>query len=273
MGFAAYPLASAPFSGLALGANIDVAVTGVQVTASISPNFLTTLMGIEATGHAGQVSGTGFANVEAPSLLMTASLGNTFETLNNTSATTSIGTITVVIDETVNATGIEATTHAGTVAVSGDANVTLSAMAGLTSTIGNVFETLMGVQGTTTVGNGTTVSGDANLTLSAPSALTSSIGDTFQTLNAPSTMTSAIGSISVHIHMTVTLSAMAAMTGSTHALSSVTGTANVYPTGAVGTATAGSVFMWSDILPSQNPNFNAITPSQTPNWTNTLEAA
>ena len=98
-------------------------------------------------------------------------------------------------------------------------------------------------------------------------------------------MTSAMGTISISISVTITLSAMSAMTSSTHALSSVTGKANVYPTGAEAIGTAGQLFMWSDVLPNQTPGyvtqppvaiantFNPVTPSQTPNWINELEAA
>ena len=55
----------------------------------------------------------------------------------------------------------------------------------------------------------------------------------------------------------------------TSAIGTVTTTEfhNISVTGLSATGSVGSVLVWGEITPSQNSNFSAITPSQTPSWT------
>ena len=71
----------------------------------------------------------------------------------------------------------------------------------------------------------------------------------------------------------VAISAVVSVAGpsaGTASVGSVTveGDANANVTGLSATGSVGSVLVWGEITPSQNSNFSAITPSQTPSWTN-----
>ena len=76
--------------------------------------------------------------------------------------------------------------------------------------------------------------------------------------------TGAVGTVSVEADIQVT-----GVSG-TSAVGSVTliQKHNISVTGVSGTSAVGSVLVWGQIIPSQNSNFSAITPSQTPSWTN-----
>jgi|TARA_R110000824_G_scaffold81312_2_gene204342 hypothetical protein len=45
---------------------------------------------------------------------------------------------------------------------------------------------------------------------------------------------------------------------------------NISVTGVAGTGLVGVANVWGRIIPSQNSQFSAITPSQTPSWTNII---
>ena len=55
----------------------------------------------------------------------------------------------------------------------------------------------------------------------------------------------------------------------TSAIGTVTaqGDTNISVTGVAATGEVGVLNIWGEITPSQNSNFSAITPSQTPSWT------
>ena len=76
--------------------------------------------------------------------------------------------------------------------------------------------------------------------------------------------TGAVGTVAVGAVVTVT--GPSAGTASVGTATSV-GDANANVTGLSATGSVGSVLVWSEIIPSQNSNFSAITPSQTPSWT------
>ena len=76
--------------------------------------------------------------------------------------------------------------------------------------------------------------------------------------------TGAVGTVAVGAVVTVT--GPSAGTASVGTVTS-TGDANATVTGLSAAGLAGSVLVWGEITPSQNSNFSAITPSQTPSWT------
>ena len=76
--------------------------------------------------------------------------------------------------------------------------------------------------------------------------------------------TGAVGTVAVGAVVTVT--GPSAGTASVGIVTS-TGDANATVTGLSATGSVGSVLVWGEITPSQNSNFSAITPSQTPSWT------
>ena len=76
--------------------------------------------------------------------------------------------------------------------------------------------------------------------------------------------TGAVGTVADGAVVTVT--GPSAGTASVGTATSV-GDANANVTGLSATGSVGSVLVWGEITPSQNSNFSAITPSQTPSWT------
>ena len=258
MSFSSAPYSGAAFSDLGAGTDIDVAVTGVALTASLG-NIFSTINGLSITSSIGVISVQGDASIELSGLELTSSLGSYFTTNIGLSGTTSVGTPTVIGNATATITAPSSLVSAigDLQSVTGDANVDVTGVE-LTSSLGDYFTTLTGVQGTTAVGN--------TFESTSMVGLVSTVGNTFESLDS-SALNSAVGSPNIKINVTVNLSAMSAMTASTHALQNVTGDANVYPDGIEAIGSAGQVFMWSQILPYQNPNYSTITPSQTPNWT------
>ena len=140
---------------------------------------------------------------------------------------------------------LTATGSVGLAAPEGDAIVGLTGVAG-TSALGNLFTTNMGVTSTGAVGSAT-ITGDANVSVTGVAG-TSALGSYFTTND------------------------MVTMTASVNSATAVTiGNANVSVTGvsATGLITAVEEFpiVWGQIIPSQTSRFSAISPSQTPSWT------
>ena len=139
---------------------------------------------------------------------------------------------------------LTATGAVGSATITGDANVSVTGVAG-TSALGNLFTTNMGVTSTGAVGSAT-ITGDANVSVTGVAG-TSALGSYFTTND------------------------MVTMTASVNSATAVTiGNANVSVTGvsATGLITAVEEFpiVWGQIIPSQTSDFSAISPSQTPSW-------
>ena len=140
---------------------------------------------------------------------------------------------------------LTSTGSVGASTVTGDANVTVTGLAG-TSAIGNVFETQIGVAGTSAVGT-TTITGDASITVTGLAG-TSALGSFFTT-NESFKMVAVVGS----------------------GIIDTTQSCQVFPTGLsatgqIGEGTGEILATWGQILPNQTANFNIITPSQSPSF-------
>jgi len=146
-------------------------------------------------------------------------------------------------------------------------DVSVTGVAG-TSALGNIFSTNVGVSATGGIGSSTVV-GAANVSVTGVSG-TSAIGSvTVVGIGNVSVTgvsgTSALGNIfSTNVGMSATASVNSATVDSS-------GEANIEVTGvsATGLVTAITDFpvVWGQIIPSQTPNFSAISPSQDPSWT------
>ena len=79
----------------------------------------------------------------------------------NVTATGSVGATTVTGDANVSVTGIAGTSAIGSSTVTGEANISPTGVAG-TMALGNVFETQTGVAGTSAVGS-VTITGVGNV--------------------------------------------------------------------------------------------------------------
>ena len=139
---------------------------------------------------------------------------------------------------------LTATGSVGLAAPSGDARVGVTGVAG-TAALGNLFTTNMGVTSTGAVGSAT-ITGDANVSVTGVAG-TTTLGSFFTT-NTMVTMTASVSS----------------------ATAVTVGEANVSVTGVSATGLVTSIeefpIVWGQIIPSQNSNFSAISPSQTPSW-------
>ena len=139
--------------------------------------------------------------------------------------------------------------------------VAVTGVAG-TSAVGNTFETNVGVNATGSVGS-TTVTGLANISVTGVAG-TSALGSIFETQMGVAG-TTAVGNT---FETNVGISATASINSAT---AETSGTANIEVTGvsATGLVTAITDFpvVWGQIIPSQTPNFSAISPNQDPSWT------
>ena len=143
-----------------------------------------------------------------------------------------------------------ASVNSTAVGVTGDANVSVTGVAG-TSAVGSVTVvglanvSVTGVAGTSAIGTISTTRGDKAFVTGV--AGTSAVGNVFTTI----------------VGFSVTASVNSATVDSS-------GEANIEVTGvsATGLVTAITDFpvVWGQVLPSQTPNFSAISPSQTPSW-------
>jgi hypothetical protein len=143
---------------------------------------------------------------------------------------------------------------------------------GATASLGNIFSTNTAVTATGNIGS-VTLSIGANVSVTGVSATasvdSSAVGITgFANISVTGVAgTSALGNI---FTTNVGLSSTASVNSATV---SATGDANISVTGVSATgqigAGTGEVFpVWGQIIPSQTSNFSAISPSQTPSWTN-----
>ena len=139
---------------------------------------------------------------------------------------------------------LTATGAVGQAVQEGDAIVALTGLAG-TSAVGNVFSTNVGVSSTASIGTISTTRGDKAFVTGLLG--TSAVGNVFSTI--------------VGFSVTASVNSATAET---------TGTANIEVTGVSATASVSSIeefpVVWGQVLPSQTPNFSAISPSQTPSW-------
>jgi len=160
-------------------------------------------------------------------------------------ATGSVGLISTTRHDKAFVTGITATGSVGLIAQEGDAIVGPTGVAG-TSAIGDVFSTNVGFGSTASIGTISTTRGDKAFVTGI--AGTSALGSFFTT-NTMVTMTASVNS----------------------ATAETVGTANVEVTGVSGTGLVTAItdfpVVWGQIIPSQTPNFSAISPSQDPSWT------
>lgn len=166
--FSLAPFSTVPFSSLAGGGTVAVAVTGV-----------------EATGQLGSVTIQGVAYVYLTGLEGTTALGNATATaaanapVTGVFGTGEIGTVTVIGKAVVNLTGVQGTTALGNTTVTADAIVTVTGVQavaenGDVTVIGKAVINVTGLQGTTALGNAT-VEADANAPVTGVFA-TSAIG-------------------------------------------------------------------------------------------------
>ena len=77
MSFSSAPYSGAAFSDLGAGIDIDVAVTGIALTASLG-NIFSTINGLSITSSIGVISIQGDASIEVSGLELTSSLGSYF---------------------------------------------------------------------------------------------------------------------------------------------------------------------------------------------------
>ena len=124
--------------------------------------------------------------------------------------------------------------------------ITATGSVGASTVVGDAIVSVTGVAGTSAIGS-VTVVGLANVSVTGVAG------------------TSALGSY-------FTTNTMVTMTASVNSATAVTiGNANVSVTGvsATGLITAVEEFpiVWGQIIPSQTSRFSAISPSQTPSWT------
>ena len=162
---------------------------------------------------------------------------------------------------------VTATGSVGLAVPEGDAIASVTGLAG-TSALGNIFSTNVGVSATGGIGSSTVV-GAANVSVTGVSG-TSAVGSvtTVGAANISVTGvsgTSALGNIfSTNVGMSATASVNSTTVTSR-------GKANVYVTGVSATGVVALLIdfpvVWGQIIPSQTSNFSAISPSQTPSWT------
>jgi len=152
---------------------------------------------------------------------------------------------------------LTSTGSVGASTVTGDANVTVTGLAG-TSAIGNVFETQTGVAGTSAVGT-TTITGTANVTVTGLAG-TSTLGSFFTT-NESFKMVAVVGSGVID----TTQSCQVFPTGVSATSIIGEGTGTILPTW--GQVIVSQSPGFSTITPSQSSSFSAVSPSQSPSWT------
>jgi len=137
-----------------------------------------------------------------------------------------------------------ATGAVGQAVQEGDAVVSVTGLAGTTA-LGNIFSTNVGLSSTSSIGAISTTRGDKAFVTGL--AGTSAVGNVFSTI----------------VGFSVTASVNGATAGAV-------GEANVFVTGLSATGLVTSIeefpIVWGQIIPSQNSNFSAISPSQTPSW-------
>ncbi len=176
-----------------------------------------------------------------------------FQGWNSSVTSWNAGTWNTNVAYSVTATGsVGSVTTNNPVAVTGVAG---------TSAVGNTFETNVGVNATGSVGS-TTVTGLANISVTGVAG-TSALGSIFETQMGVAG-TTAVGNT---FETNVGIGATASVNSAT---AETSGTANIEVTGLSATASVASVgefpIVWGQVLPSQTPNFSAISPSQTPSW-------
>jgi len=141
---------------------------------------------------------------------------------------------------------LTATGSVGLAALEGDGIVAVTGVAG-TAALGNIFSTNIGISATGAVGSATII-GKANVSVTGVAG-TTALGGFFTT----NTMTD--------VKMIASVNGATAVT---------VGNANVPVTGVSATGLVTSIeefpIVWGQIIPSQNSNFSAISPSQTPSW-------
>jgi len=124
-------------------------------------------------------------------------------------------------------------------------SITATGSVGASTVVGAAIVPVTGLAGTSAIGS-VTVVGLANVSVTGVAG------------------TAALGSY-------FTTNTMVTMTASVNAATAVTvGNANVSVTGVSATGLVTSIeefpIVWGQIIPSQNSNFSAISPSQTPSW-------
>tara|TARA_R110001606_G_scaffold100736_2_gene221352 strand:- start:826 stop:1443 length:618 start_codon:yes stop_codon:yes gene_type:complete len=170
-------------------------------------------------------------------------------------ATGAINSATITGFANVSVTGVVGTSAISDVFTT---NVGVSA----TSALGDVFTTNMAVTSTGSVG-AATITGFANVSVTGVSA-TGVLSDVFTT-NMGFSATSGLGNLfTTNMGFGATASVNSATVDSS-------GEANIEVTGVFATGLVSSVtdfpIVWGQIIPSQTPNFSAISPSQNPSWT------
>jgi hypothetical protein len=143
--------------------------------------------------------------------------------LTGVSATSAVGSVTLVTDHNISVSGVSSTAAVGAVAASGAAVVSISTGLEATSAVGSVL-----------------VSTSANLSV-AGIAGTASVGVVTQRTTAV-------------IPVVFTQNA----TGVVGALAEVRGSAIVYPTGVASSGRVGTVLVWGRIVPDENTVWTEI---------------
>ena len=127
-------------------------------------------------------------------------------------------------------------------------SITATGSVGASTVVGAAIVPVTGLAGTSAIGS-VTVVGLANVSVTGVAG-TAALGSYFTT----NTMTD--------VKMTASVNGATAVT---------VGNANVPVTGVSATGLVTSIeefpIVWGQIIPSQNSNFSAISPSQTPSWT------
>ena len=80
-------------------------------------------------------------------------------------------------------------------------------------------------------------------------------------------LTSALGSVTATDETGVTVTGVSASATVGNTTETAGGGISLGVTGVAGTSAVSSVSVWSEIDPSQTPNHQAISTTQTPNWT------
>ena len=177
-------------------------------------------------------------------------------------STGSVGATTVIANSNLSVTGLAGTGAIDSVSITGDANVSVTGVAGTTA-LGNTFETNVGVSATGSVGS-TTITGVANVSVTGVAG-TTALGNVFETQMGVSG-TTALGNV---FETNVGLSATASVNS---AAIDTTSSVTIEATGFGLTASLGNIKpIWSQLTPSQTPNFSAIggsaaPPLQVPSW-------
>lgn len=197
--------------------------------------------------------------VEATGAVGTVGIPNVGVSVTGVSATGDVGTVTVAIQTgtIVPVTGVSATGQVGAVSVVGTANVSLTGVSA-TGAVGTVVvvegtgvtANVTGVQATGAVGTVTVVEGQGVAAPVTGVEATGAVGTVMvvegQGIVAPTTGVQATGYIG-----TV----------------SVTGAANVFPTGVVGYGRIGTVNVWGLVDDTQTANWQNINNVQSSGWT------